>query len=158
LRVATQHFSRHVNAPRSLVYRALVDARAIAAWRVPSAMTSEVHEFDPREGGVFRISLTYRDGMAAGKTTAHADTYRGHFARLVSDALVVEVVEFETADPALQGKMTITFALADSTHGGTDVHATHDGVPASVPPADNAFGWQQSLAKLAAYVEAQVSA
>jgi uncharacterized protein YecE (DUF72 family)/uncharacterized protein YndB with AHSA1/START domain len=152
--VTTQHFSLHVNAPRALVYRALLDARAVARWRVPPMMTSEVHQFDPREGGAFRISLTYRGRAATGKTTAHTDTYHGHFAKLVPDALVVEVLEFETVDRALQGSMTITFVLADAD-GGTDVQATHAGLPASVPPADNALGWEQSLAQLAAYVEAQ---
>ena len=49
----------HVSAPRSTVYRALVDAAAIAQWRVPADMSSHVHEFDAREGGAFRISLTY---------------------------------------------------------------------------------------------------
>jgi len=51
--------SRHVNAPRAKVYRALLDARAVAIWMVPIGMTSHVHVFDAREGGLFRISLTY---------------------------------------------------------------------------------------------------
>src|SRR5689334_18248541 len=50
---------RHVNAPRADVYRALLDARAISTWMVPDGMTSQVHEFEAREGGRFRVSLTY---------------------------------------------------------------------------------------------------
>jgi uncharacterized protein YndB with AHSA1/START domain len=65
----------------------------------------------------------------------------------------VEVVEFETDDPALRGEMTITFNLTDAD-GGTDLAAVHDGVPPGVPPADNETGWQSSLSKLAALVEA----
>ena len=57
--VYSMRVSRHVKAPRSAVYRALLDADAIARWRVPDGMTSQVHEFDPREGGAFRVSLTY---------------------------------------------------------------------------------------------------
>jgi uncharacterized protein YndB with AHSA1/START domain len=75
--------SRHVNAPRASVYRALLDARAVATWMVPVGMTSRVHLFDAREGGRFRISLTYDDRSGAGKTTAHTDTYHGHFVELV---------------------------------------------------------------------------
>ncbi len=142
-----------MNAPRALVYRALVDARAIAAWRVPPVMTSEVHAFDPREGGAFRISLRYRDGGGAGKTTSGTDTYHGRFVRLVPDALVVESLEFETADPTMQGTMTITWTLTDAG-GGTEVSATHAGLPPGLRPADNALGWEQSLAQLAAFVEA----
>jgi uncharacterized protein YndB with AHSA1/START domain len=47
---------RHVNAPRAKVYRALLDARAVETWMVPTGMTSRVHEFDARERGLFRIS------------------------------------------------------------------------------------------------------
>src|SRR3982751_2617652 len=94
--------SQHVKAPRAAVYRALLDADAVAAWRVPVGMTSEVHEFEPREGGAFRVSLTYDTTDAAGKSSRHTDTYHGHFARLVPDEQVVEELEFEAADPALR--------------------------------------------------------
>ncbi|MCY1040785.1 SRPBCC family protein [Corallococcus sp. bb12-1] len=144
---------RHVNAPRARVYRALLDPRAIAAWKVPDGMTSHVHAFDAREGGSFRVSLTYDAPTATGKTTAHTDTYHGHFAKLVPDEQVVEVTEFETEDPTLRGEMTITVTLVDAD-GGTDVIAVHDGLPSGVPPADNEEGWRMSLAKLAAFVEA----
>ena len=145
--------SRHVNAPRANVYRALLDARAVATWKVPTGMTSHIHALDAREGGLFRISLTYDAPTGAGKTTAHTDTYHGRFVKLVPNEQVVEVVEFETTDPALQGEMTITTTLADAD-GGTDVVAVHDGLPPGVPPADNEAGWREALAKLAALVEA----
>jgi uncharacterized protein YndB with AHSA1/START domain len=145
--------SRRLNAPRSRVYRALLDPRAVATWMVPDGMTSQVHVFDPREGGGFRISLTYDTPTATGKTTAHTDTYHGRFVRLVPGEEVVEVVEFETADPALQGEMTVRFSLADAD-GGTDLLAVHDRLPPGLSPADNETGWRSSLAKLAALVEA----
>jgi hypothetical protein len=62
-------------------------------------MTSHAHEFDAREGGRFRISLTYDAATGTGKTTARTDTYHGHFAKLVTNEQVVEVFEFETTDP-----------------------------------------------------------
>jgi uncharacterized protein YndB with AHSA1/START domain len=142
-----------VNAPRSRVYRALLDARAVATWKVPTGMTSHVHEFDAWEGGSFRISLTYDAPTRTGKTTAHTDTYRGRFVKLVTNEQVVEVVEFETTDPELRGEMTITISLADADGGGTDVLAVHDGLPPGVPIADNEAGWREALAKLAALVE-----
>jgi uncharacterized protein YndB with AHSA1/START domain len=145
--------SRHVNAPRARVYRALVDANAIAQWKVPTGMTSHVHAFEGREGGAFRISLTYDAPTGAGKTTAQTDTYHGRFVKLLPNERVVEVVEFETGDPALRGEMTITITLADAD-GGTEVHAVHDGLPSGVPAADNEAGWREALAKLAALVEA----
>ena len=75
---------------------------AVGIWMVPTEMTSQVHAFDPREGGGFRISLTYDAPTGTGKTSAHTDTYHGCFTRLVPDREVVEVLEFETEDPALR--------------------------------------------------------
>ena len=142
-----------MNAPRDSVYRALLDAGAVATWMVPTGMSSHVHAFDPREGGTFRISLTYDEQTGTGKTTAHTDTYHGRFVKLVPNEQVVEEVEFETADPALRGEMTITIALADAD-GGTDVLAVHDGLPRGLSTADNEAGWRSSLGKLAALLEA----
>jgi uncharacterized protein YndB with AHSA1/START domain len=119
----------------------------------PTGMTSHVHSFDAREGGSFRISLTYDTPTGKGKTTAHTDTFHGRFVKLVPNEQVVEVVEFETTDPALRREMTIKYTLADAD-GGTDLLAVHDGLPRDVPTADNEAGWRMSFAKLAALVEA----
>src|SRR4051812_47430415 len=142
----------HVNAPRSRVYSALIDPHAIAEWMVPTGMTSHIHEFEGREGGTFRISLTYDEPTATGKTTANTDTYHGRFVKLVPNKQVVEVVEFETADPGLSGEMTITYTLEDG-NGGTDLVAVHDNLPPGVSAADNELGWRLSLSKLAVLVE-----
>jgi uncharacterized protein YndB with AHSA1/START domain len=147
----------HVRAPRASVYRALLDARAVATWKVPTGMSCQVHEFEPHEGGSFRISLTYDEPTGTGKTTAHTDTYHGRFVKLVPDEQVVEVVEFETADPAMRGEMTITTTLTDAD-GGTDLLAVHDQLPPGLSAADNELGWQMSLAKLAEFVESGPSA
>ena len=144
--------SWHVSAPRATVYRALLDPQAIAMWMVPHGMTSQVHTFDAREGGSFRISLTYDEPAQTGKTTAHTDTYHGHFVRLVSNEQVVEVMEFETADESMRGEMTVTFTLSD-VNGGTDILAVHDNLPPGIAPADNETGWRMALDKLAALVE-----
>jgi uncharacterized protein YndB with AHSA1/START domain len=115
-------------------------------------MTCQVHEFDAREGGSFRISLTYDEPTGTGKTRSHTDTYHGRFVKLVPDEEVVEVNEFETADPALRGEMTVAITLADA-RGGTELHAVHDKLPHGLSPRDNEIGWRMALAKLAALVE-----
>ena len=116
-------------------------------------MTCKVHEFDAREGGAFRISLTYDAPTGTGKTTAHTDTYHGHFVKLVPNRQVVEVFEFETPDPGLRGEMTMTTTLTEAD-GGTDVLIVHEGIPDSVPPADNETGTRMALENLAKLVEA----
>ena len=150
--VATTRVTRHLAAPRSAVYRALLDRDAVQRWKVPPGMTSQVHEWDAREGGRLRVSLTYTGG-GTGKTSAHTDTYTGTFTELVPDEKVVEVDEFETTDPALGGPMTITVTLTDASDGGTELAAVHDGLPDGVRPEDNELGWTESLARLAALVE-----
>ena len=91
--------------------------------------------------------------------TAHTDTYHGRFAKLIPNEQAVEVIEFETDNPALRGEMTITTMLAAAAGpagpgSGTEMHAVHEGLPPGVSPADNEAGWRDSLAKLAALVEA----
>lgn len=144
--------SRHISASRADVYRLLLDPRAIPKWKVPDGMTCHVHEFDAREGGAIRVSLTYEDSTSSGKSSRHTDTYHGRFVKLVPNEQVVEVDEFETTDPALQGEMTITITLSDA-NGGTELLAVHEGLPRGVSPADNELGWQMSLAKLAKLVD-----
>lgn len=144
--------TRHMHASRAAVYRALLDPEAVGRWRVPDGMTATVHELDPRPGGRFRVSLTYDDPAAAGKTAANTDTYHGHFAALVPDEKVVEIVEFETADPALSGQMTVTTTLQDAD-GGTELSMRFQGLPPGVAPSDNELGTRMALDKLAALVE-----
>jgi uncharacterized protein YndB with AHSA1/START domain len=144
--------SWHVKAPRAAVYRMLVDADALAKWRVPDGMSSEVHAFEAREGGAFRISLTYDVPTGTGKSGSHTDTYHGRFLKLVPDELVVEEFEFETGDPALRGTMTMTTTLTDAD-GGTEVVVLHEGIPDAVPPDQNEDGTRMALANLARLVE-----
>lgn len=148
----TTRSRRHIQAPPERVYRLLLDRDAVRRWKVPDGMSSQVHAFEPREGGVFRVSLTYASPDRQGKSSAHTDTYHGRFVRLVPGSLIVEDVEFETADPAMSGRMTITWTLYPSA-GGTELVAVHEGVPDGVSPADNELGWRMSLDKLAALAE-----
>jgi uncharacterized protein YndB with AHSA1/START domain len=150
----TTRVEQHVRAARSEVYRALLDADAVARWRVPDGMTSTVHEFAPHEGGSFRVSLTYDAPDQAGKSSAHTDTYHGRFVELVPDVRVVEEFEFETSDPALAGTITMTTTLSDAP-GGTTVTMEHEGMPDAVPPDENELGTRMALARLARLVESR---
>jgi uncharacterized protein YndB with AHSA1/START domain len=151
--MALSPISRRINAPPSSVYRALLDARAIERWRVPDGMSSHVHAFDARQGGVFRISLTHQGPTGAGKTDDRTDIFHGYFQRLVPNQEVVEVVEFETTNPELFGEMMVTTTLRE-VDGGTEVLVAYDGLPRGVSPDDNEVGTVMTLAKLALLVEA----
>ena len=144
--MSTTRVSALLRAPRAAVYRALTDPELIGRWRFPDGMTSVV---EVQEDGGFRVTLTYEVPDGRGKTTARSDTYRARFTRLVPAELVVEVDEFETADPQLAGEMTMTISLRDSD-GGTELLAVHEGVPPGVAPEDTELGWRMALDRLAA--------
>ncbi|WP_121193076.1 SRPBCC domain-containing protein [Motilibacter peucedani] len=144
--------SRSVRASPRAVYDALLDPQAVSRWRVPEGMSAHVHEFDAREGGRFRVSLTYASGSAQGKSGEHTDTYSGRFVRLVPDEQVVEELAFETDDPELGATMTMTTTLR-AHDGRTEVVLVHDGVPDAVAPADNETGTRMALDNLARLVE-----
>ena len=145
--MSSTHHTIHIDAPPSRVYAALLDSQLLTRWRVPAGMRCEVHQFDPREGGAFRISLTYEAQDAVGKSSAHTDTYHGRFAQLVPNERIVERLAFETTDPLMQGEMRITTQLTPEG-SGTRLTAVHENLPPGVAPADNEAGWQESLRKL----------
>ena len=151
---STTRVTKMIKAPRKQVYDAFVDRDAVAAWLAPDIMTLHVHHFDPREGGTFRMSLTYNNAEDAqrGKTTGGIDTYHGRFVQLVPYEKIVEVIEFETQDPGFAGEMKMTVTFADVA-GGTEVTLLHENVPSGVRPEDNEAGSRQSLQKLAALLE-----
>jgi uncharacterized protein YndB with AHSA1/START domain len=150
--MSTTRIERRIDAAPDRVYSALVDPAAVQRWMVPDGMSSEVHVFDAREGGAFRISLTYDEPTGTGKTTTQRDTFHGRFVRLVPGHEVVQAVEFESDDPSMQGEMTITYRLTDDG-GGTHLVGLHEDLPSGVSPADNEDGWAMSVGKLAALVE-----
>ena len=153
MRASTQ-VTQFINAPRRAVYHAFLDRGAVATWQHPDNMRMLIHDFDAREGGAFRISLTYADpaDSLGGKTSDNTDTYHGWFARLIPDTTIAQVVEFESAKAEFAGQMRITVTLADRD-GGTDVTYRCDDIPPGIRPDDNEIGCRMSLRKLAALLE-----
>ncbi len=151
---ASTKISRIIKAPRHAVYRACLNPDALAKWRVPDNMTARVHVFEAREGGTYRMSLTYRDPTQSpgGKTSEDTDTFQGRFVELVPDEKIVEAIEFESRDLGFAGEMNITTRLADAKDG-TEVTILCEGLPVGIRPEDNETGTRQSLQKLAGLLE-----
>jgi uncharacterized protein YndB with AHSA1/START domain len=152
-RTSTQ-VSRIIKAPREVVYRACLDPDAVAAWRAPENMKGRAYVFDAREGGTFRMSLTYQDPqhLPGGKTSDDTDTFHGKFVELVPYERIVEVIEFESQDPRFAGEMRITTSFTD-TDEGTEITVLCQDIPAGIRLEDNEMGSKQSLQKLAALIE-----
>ena len=149
--MTTSRASQRVPAPREAVYRAFVDPDLLVRWLAPDRMTAKVLSFDAREGGGYRMSLTYddREGRPPGKTTADTDTFESRFVELAPGRRIVQAVRFQSDDPAMAGEMTMRATLSDAA-GGTEVALEFENLPPGVRAEDNDEGSRQSLAKLAA--------
>ena len=146
--------ARLIRAAPETIYRAFMSPEAIAEWRPPEGMKATIFEFDPREGGVFRMALEYEIEAhdLPGKSSEHADIVHGRFGALVPDRQIVERVEFESADPAFAGTMTVTTTL-EPVAGGTEVTIRCDDVPEGISESDHKAGIDSSLEKLARFTE-----
>jgi uncharacterized protein YndB with AHSA1/START domain len=146
--------SKLVHAPREAVYRAFLDADAVAEWLPPDTMKGRVLDFEPHPGGKFRIALTYQNAedRQRGKSSDDTDIAGGTFGEMVPNEKIVWITTFDSDDPAFAGEMTITWLFKDADDG-TEVTSRCDNIPSGVRLEDNQLGSQQSLNHLAQYVE-----
>ncbi|MDP4213729.1 MAG: SRPBCC family protein [Bacteroidota bacterium] len=152
--IRTDRASRVIRASPETIYRAFLQPEAIASWRPPEGMKCQIFEFNPRMGGSFLMSFGYTDTRHAvrGKTSEHADVFKGRFLELTPNQRIVELIEFESDDPAFAGPMTIITNLVP-VPGGTEVEFVAENVPAGIQPADHDKGMQSTLKNLAAFTE-----
>jgi uncharacterized protein YndB with AHSA1/START domain len=145
--------SKVINASCEAVYRAFLDPYAVATWLPPGSMTGVVHVFERRQGGAFSMSLVYSedDISARGKTSESTGMFRGRFAKLVPSEKIVWATQFDSADPAFAGEMTITTTLAPEG-GGTRVTMLCENVPPGIWLEDNEAGCRSTLGNLPAFL------
>jgi uncharacterized protein YndB with AHSA1/START domain len=143
----TIRLHRVLRAPPERIYRAFVDADAIAKWLPPDGFTAHVHAMDVRVGGRFRMSFTQ-----FGSGASHA--FGGEYLELVPGERLRYTDRFD--DPNLPGEMvcSVTFKAVSC---GTELEVEQAGVPAVIPPEMCYLGWQQSLTLLARLVEPEIS-
>jgi uncharacterized protein YndB with AHSA1/START domain len=141
-----------IAASPDVVYAALIDPDALAAWLPPHGMNGRFERFDARPGGSYRMVLTYADATtASGKSSADSDIVEARYLDIVPGVRVVQAVTFVADDPDLAGTMTMTWEVTE-TDDGTRVDIRADGVPSGISAEDHAAGLASSLANLAAYV------
>ena len=143
--------SRLIAASPEALYAAHLDAEAMAAWRPPQGMRAEIHRFEPRVGGGYRMAFVYEDASIAGKSGDNADVFSAEYLDLVPNQRIVERVTFESDDPAFAEPMTVTTTFTPED-GGTRVTSTLENVSPAITPEDHQAGIASSLAKLARYV------
>lgn len=149
----TDRASLLIHADRATVFAALSSPDALASWLPPTGMRGRFERFDLRDGGSYRLVLTYDDATGApGKTDADSDVSEVRIARVVADELIEQLVDFDSDDPAFEGTMRMTWSLRDAD-GGTLVEFEARDVPVGVRARDHAEGLTSSLANLAAHLE-----
>ena len=128
------------------VYRAFLEAEALAKWIPPYGFTAKVHHLDAKVGGTFRMSFT-------NFTTGSSHSFGGEYLELVPHERLRYTDKFD--DPNLSGVITVTVTLK-KVSCGTEVSVEQAGVPAVIPAEACYLGWQESLAQLAHLVEPEI--
>lgn len=142
----TVRLHRVLRAPAQRIYRAFLDADAMAKWLPPHGFTGKVHHLDARVGGTYRMSFT-------NFSTGHAHSFGGEYLELVPNERIRHTDKFD--HPNLPGAMQVTVNLKPVSCG-TEVDIVQEGIPAAIPLEACHLGWQESLALLAQLVEAEI--
>lgn len=121
-------------------------------WVPPKNMTATMTRFDFREGGSYRMRLTYENPEnVRGKTADDADEVEVRFVRLVAEKHIEQEVTFESEDPAFSGVMRMTWTL-DPVRNGTLVTICAEDVPPGIRPEDHEAGMNSTLENLASFI------
>jgi uncharacterized protein YndB with AHSA1/START domain len=143
----TVRFHRVLRAAPEKVYRAFLDADAMAKWLPPYGFTGKVHHMDAKVGGSYKMSFT-------NFSTGRSHSFGGEYRELVPHERIRYTDTFD--DPNLPGEMQTTVTLK-GVSCGTELHIVQEDLPAVIPPEACCLGWQESLTLLAKLVEAEIA-
>ena len=142
----TVRLHRVLRASPERVYRAFLDADAMAKWLPPHGFTCKVHSMDARVGGTFRMSfINFSSG--------HGHSFGGEYLELVLHERIRYTDRFN--DPNLPGEMQVTVSL-QQVSCGSELNVVQEGIPGVIPLEMCHLGWQESLAQLATLVEPEI--
>jgi len=142
----TVRLHRVLRAPPERIYRAFLDADAMAKWLPPHGFTGRVHHLEAKVGGTYRMSFT-------NFATGHSHSFGGEYLELTPNERIRHTDRFD--DPNLPGEMQVTVSLKPVSCG-TEVSIVQEGIPGVIPVEACYLGWQESLALLAQLVEPEI--
>jgi uncharacterized protein YndB with AHSA1/START domain len=142
----TVRLHRVLRAPAERVYKAFIDADAMARWLPPHGFIGKVHEIDAKVGGGYRMSFTNFG-------TGSAHSFSAKYVELVPHERIRHTDRFD--DPNLPGEMNVTITLKPVLCG-TELSIVQEGIPAVIPTEMCYLGWQESLGQLANLVEPSI--
>jgi len=144
--VNTIRLHRLLRATPEKIYRAFLDADALAKWLPPNGFTGKVHQMDAKVGGTYKMSFT-------NFTTGKSHSFGGTYLELKPNECICYTDKFDA--PGLPGEMRTTITL-DPVSCGTELNITQEGVPGAIPVEACYLGWQESLTLLAKLVEPEI--
>ena len=142
----TVRLHRVLRATPERVFRAFLDADALAKWLPPNGFTGKVHQLEARVGGTYKMSFT-------NFTTGFGHSFGGEYLELVPHELLRYTGRFD--DPNLRGQMQTKVTLKQ-VFCGSELNVVQEGIPEIIPPEACYLGWQESLTLLAKLVEAEI--
>jgi uncharacterized protein YndB with AHSA1/START domain len=142
----TIRLHRVIRATPERIYRAFLDADAMAKWLPPNGFTGKVHHLEAKVGGTYKMSFT---NFSSGSS----HSFGGEYLELTPHERIRHTDKFD--DPNLPGEMQVTINLK-KVSCGTELSIVQEGVPAAIPPEACYLGWQESLILLAKLVEAEI--
>jgi len=143
---STVRLHRVLRAPPERIYRAFLDADAMAKWLPPNGFTGKVHSMDARVGGGYKMSFK-------NFTTGDSHSFGGKFLELVPGERLRYTDQFD--DPNLPGEMVTTVTIK-KVSVGVELNVVQEGIPEVIPAEACYLGWQESLTLLTQLVEAEI--
>jgi uncharacterized protein YndB with AHSA1/START domain len=145
--IGTVRLHRVLRAPAERIYRAFLDADAMAKWLPPYGFTCKVQHMEAKVGGTFQMSFT-------NFTTGGVHAFGGEYLELTPHERIRYTDKFDA--PNMPGEMQVTVVLA-KVSCGTEISIVQEGIPAMIPVEMCYLGWQESLAQLATLVEPEIA-
>jgi uncharacterized protein YndB with AHSA1/START domain len=142
----TVQLHRVLRATPEKIYRAFLDAEAMARWLPPNGFTAKVHHMDAKVGGTYKMSFT-------NFTTGRSHSFGGTYLELATHERIRYTCKFD--DPNLAGEMQTTITLK-KVSCGAEIDIVQEGIPNIIPTDACYLGWQESLAFLAKLVEPEI--
>ena len=142
----TVRFHRVLRAPAERIYRAFLNADALAKWLPPNGFIGKVHHLDAKVGGTYKMSFT-------NFTTGNSHSFGGEYLELLPNERIRHTDKFD--DPNLPGTMQVTVSFR-KVSCGTELNIVQEGIPEVIPTEACYLGWQESLTLLAKLVEAEI--
>jgi uncharacterized protein YndB with AHSA1/START domain len=137
---------RVLRAKPEKVYRAFLEADALAKWLPPYGFTCTVHHLEAAVGGSFRMSFR-------NFSSGNSHSFGGEYLELVPNQRIRYTDKFD--DPNLPGAMEVIVSLEPVTCG-TELSIVQSGIPDVIPLEMCYLGWQESLMQLATLVEPEI--